>query len=423
VTNSQSFNLLPGNYTLSEVIPAGWNQTNLQCQTTDTGEPVSVTTNLATIHLDPAENVTCTFTNARQKATITLVKSATPQDGTNFSFITDLPGNPLITLDDANPDDNDGITNTFTSQVDPGSYNAIEAAQNGWTLTGINCVKSDPGIGVVVNSNLLFFTIGGNQSLTCTFTNVLNVTPTPTNTPTNTATATTTGTPTNTPTNTATATATGTPTNTPTNTATATATRTPTKTATPTMTIKPTKTPTKTATPTPTKSTTSADLELHKSIGNVSKSNSTMTYWFGVQNKGPQAATNVVVIDILPSQIQFQSFVADGKSLSWTCNYNPGTRQVTCNVNGTLGAKQSARVGVSVKVLNTHQTITNCAAVSSSVSDPKPNNNTNCATLKPNMQPASLDVPSGGDRTPGWLASVWDAMRQWFEPPQQASVH
>jgi hypothetical protein len=107
-----------------------------------------------------------------QQATITLIKSATPQDGTNFSFITDLPGSPLVTLDDANPDDNDGITNTFTAQVDPGSYNVIEAAQVGWTLTGISCVKSDPGIGVVVNSNLLFFTIGAGQSLTCTFTNV-----------------------------------------------------------------------------------------------------------------------------------------------------------------------------------------------------------------------------------------------------------
>jgi len=53
--NSETVSFAPGNYTLTELNTAGWNLASLSCETTDTGDPVSVSTNLATIALDPAK--------------------------------------------------------------------------------------------------------------------------------------------------------------------------------------------------------------------------------------------------------------------------------------------------------------------------------------------------------------------------------
>lgn len=60
--NTQVFNnVIPGTYNVSEVVPAGWNLVNANC----IGGDFTSITNGVSITLDPAEDITCTFTNSQ----------------------------------------------------------------------------------------------------------------------------------------------------------------------------------------------------------------------------------------------------------------------------------------------------------------------------------------------------------------------
>ncbi|WP_438856408.1 MSCRAMM family protein [Agromyces sp. M3QZ16-3] len=59
-------NLTPGTYDVSETVPTGWNLTSETCS--DTSDPQSIS-------LQAGETVTCTFTNAREKGAIKIVKT------------------------------------------------------------------------------------------------------------------------------------------------------------------------------------------------------------------------------------------------------------------------------------------------------------------------------------------------------------
>ena len=76
-TRGRSRTCVPGSgYSVSETVPAGWDQTSATC---DDGSPVS------NINVAPGENVTCTFTN-RKRGQIVVVKDATPDDAQDFDF-------------------------------------------------------------------------------------------------------------------------------------------------------------------------------------------------------------------------------------------------------------------------------------------------------------------------------------------------
>ncbi|HQX12069.1 MAG TPA: hypothetical protein PKY66_16755, partial [Thermoflexales bacterium] len=174
-------------------------------------------------------------------------------DPTQFSFPVRLGGNLFTTLVNT---DQGAIQ--YTGFITPGSALAItETVPSGWDLTLATCSSGSPGA----------ITATGGVTVTCTFSDKKQPTPTPTptNTPsstptsTSTASATPTNTPTNTATNTPTATPTNSPTSTPTDTPTPTATPTETPTATPTET--PTATPTETPTATPTETPTATPTE------------------------------------------------------------------------------------------------------------------------------------------------------------------
>jgi len=55
-------NLVPGEYTVRERIPTGWDLSSIRCD--DDNSSGSVGTGTATINLDPGETVTCTYTNS-----------------------------------------------------------------------------------------------------------------------------------------------------------------------------------------------------------------------------------------------------------------------------------------------------------------------------------------------------------------------
>ena len=103
----------------------------------------SIVDETVTIDLLPGLEVSCTFTNLidpEQLVSITIAKNAFPADGTDFDFSGDLGA---FTLDDAMPDDVDGIDDRATfDDLIPGTYDVTENLPPGWQLDEFNC---DPG--------------------------------------------------------------------------------------------------------------------------------------------------------------------------------------------------------------------------------------------------------------------------------------
>ena len=94
----------------------------------------------AFIELLPAQDISCTFSNVAdptQFGSITVVKEAMPADGTDFSFSGDFGS---FVLDDADPDDADGVPQSMTfGDLLPGPYSLSEAVVPGWTFNDFNC--------------------------------------------------------------------------------------------------------------------------------------------------------------------------------------------------------------------------------------------------------------------------------------------
>ncbi len=118
-----------------------------------------------------------------------------------------------------------------------------------------------------------------------------------------------------------------------------------------------------------------ADLSLSIAGPATAKSRAQVTYILTVRNKGPQAATNVVLTDHLPYGTQLTSV---GTSQG-TCT-KPGkgaSGNVTCNL-GTIqsGADSSSGVTLKITARAPQSNINNVATVSSDINDPNPLDNT-----------------------------------------------
>jgi hypothetical protein len=147
---NNSGDLLPsseaGTYSVSETLPAGWDQTSASC-TGDGNTPGSIT-------VLPGETVTCIFTNT-QLAGLSVVKQTLGGDG-SFNFTSAALGNFQITTVG-----NTGLQ-TFTN-LEPGVFDLAEAAlPAGWNLTSATCSNGDDPAAV---------TLGAGESVTCTFVN------------------------------------------------------------------------------------------------------------------------------------------------------------------------------------------------------------------------------------------------------------
>jgi len=153
--------LLPGTYTVAEVVPDGWDLTGLSCVETGTANSsTALGTATASITLDPGETVTCTFTNT-QRGSITIVKDANPNSDQSFGFTGDL-GSFSLTADGTNPN-----STTFPNLL-PGTFVVTESALTGWDLTGLTC--SDES-GTDVATRTASIALDPGENVTCTFTN------------------------------------------------------------------------------------------------------------------------------------------------------------------------------------------------------------------------------------------------------------
>jgi uncharacterized repeat protein (TIGR01451 family) len=122
-----------------------------------------------------------------------------------------------------------------------------------------------------------------------------------------------------------------------------------------------------------------ADLEVYLEKVPVTEEEATdfpITYSINIINAGAGDAENVVLTDVLPADVAFES------TTSTACVFEGTERRFTCNL-GLLPAKADVSIDLVVRTPVTPTTIVNTASVSSSTPDPDPVDNS--ATLSLNV--------------------------------------
>ena len=143
--------------TVTETDPLpGFSLTGLVCVDSITDDSTEdLVTRTASIRIEEGEDVTCTFTNSRQPATLTLVKVVTNNSG-GGAVATDF------TLSAAGPTPLSGPGGA-SGPVDPGVYALSEIGPAGYTGSAWSCnggIQDGPQI-----------TLAAGQAATCTITN------------------------------------------------------------------------------------------------------------------------------------------------------------------------------------------------------------------------------------------------------------
>ena len=119
-----------------------------------------------------------------------------------------------------------------------------------------------------------------------------------------------------------------------------------------------------------------ADLSLAKSdSADPVAEGGSLTYTILVSNGGPDPATNAVVTDNLPNQLEFVS----ATSTSGSCQTPKGkSGKIECNL-GTLASGGTATMTIAVTAAKSGK-VSNTATVTSDVTDPQPANNSDTET-------------------------------------------
>jgi uncharacterized repeat protein (TIGR01451 family) len=133
--------------------------------------------------------------------------------------------------------------------------------------------------------------------------------------------------------------------------------------------------------------TASADLSL---TGSVNKTGALITYTFTAGNAGPNAASNVVFTDALPSSLRFQSVNAPGFTCTTPAAGVTGT--ITCNAPSMAAGANATLTIVTTAAPGTTGNINNPASITSATFDPNPNNGT--ATPPSVTAPVAEEIPA-----------------------------
>ncbi len=152
LASSRTFTDVPvgSGYSLSESVPAGWDQTSATCSD---GSAVS------NIDVAPGEAITCTFAN-RKRARLIVVQDSTPNDAQDFAFTASTTaGSVNFSLDD---DSDPTLSNTRTfNNIAPGSAVSVsQTVPSGWDQTSATCDDGSPISAVDVQAG---------EVVTCTF--------------------------------------------------------------------------------------------------------------------------------------------------------------------------------------------------------------------------------------------------------------
>ena len=162
IKNGESYERLleAGTYNVTEIVPSGWELTDITCVDPSGGTTDSEATATASIDLEAGETVTCTFTNTKLGEII--VAKETLPDGDSQSFDFDGP-------DDFDPSLTDGTSDNLL--VAPGQYDVTETLPSGWALTDITCVDPTGNSSGNTATGTATFDVAAGETVTCTFTN------------------------------------------------------------------------------------------------------------------------------------------------------------------------------------------------------------------------------------------------------------
>ena len=146
--------LPPDLYSVTELIPDGWNLDTASCD--DGTSSFDGTDTINDINLNPGDEITCTFEDSPEPGDITVIKEVVGTfPGSNWDFTGDLGGFSLPAA---------GGSTTFSNQI-PGSYTITETTKAGYN-TEVSCDTGDHGIDSVT------FTLEPGTDVTCSFVNV-----------------------------------------------------------------------------------------------------------------------------------------------------------------------------------------------------------------------------------------------------------
>jgi large repetitive protein len=101
-----------------------------------------------------------------------------------------------------------------------------------------------------------------------------------------------------------------------------------------------------------------------------------VTFGIVATNRGPNAAQNVTVTDVLPANVNYISAV----TTRGTCSYASATRTVTCTVT-QLNRNQVLAISILTQ-RTSGGAVVNTATVSSATSDPVTGNNSSTAFVR-----------------------------------------
>ncbi len=125
-----------------------------------------------------------------------------------------------------------------------------------------------------------------------------------------------------------------------------------------------------------------ADLEVLKSVSNPAPNvGDTLTYTISTTNNGPDAATNVVLSDVLPAAVSYQSSSASAGT------YDPATRDWTI---GTVADGATETLTIVAGVIDANPQANTATIAHSDQFDPNPANNSDTASINP--QQADLEL-------------------------------
>ena len=144
----------PGQYQVTETVPAGWALTDITCNDGDSSGDTG--TGVATFNVAAGETVRCVFTNTQQSR-IEIEKQTLPDgSGQSFTFTGDVGGS---------------LTDGGTAGVDvaPGQYTSTETVPTGWALTDITC--NDANSSGDIGTGVATFNVEPGETVRCVFTN------------------------------------------------------------------------------------------------------------------------------------------------------------------------------------------------------------------------------------------------------------
>jgi uncharacterized repeat protein (TIGR01451 family) len=162
--NYQDFDVNVGVYNVTEIVPSGWELTDITIQEeSPTNSTTSMVLHRALLVVDPGEWVNVTFTNIKG-GKIRVIKDAVPDDPQTFTF----DGN--VTSGTFNLVDNGGV-NYQDFDVNVGVYNVTEIVPSGWALTNIAIQDNTGGSSFSLTGHNATLDVAVGEWVNVTFTN------------------------------------------------------------------------------------------------------------------------------------------------------------------------------------------------------------------------------------------------------------